>query len=251
MAVRWSLALLVIACIIALLAAGCGQKTEDIPLAELKVDFDALEQMGTLTYNVGLGADPKGNNPSRTFLLEIGVSLMPDSVVLHDTLVVGESRTAAVTISKKNSFLGLKQSTLTAQVQGADPKTETVIVTDGKAAVQNAQGMSVSLDYPPGTVSQSALFRLVTQLPREKGRRFVFYSYFDPLGTQVEIARPNSPFALEYRGLQMTDVGGQIKELNLLELTGVRRPMQFFVDEKGVLQRMSTDEDATVMWLVP
>ncbi|MDI6797626.1 MAG: hypothetical protein QMD09_11800 [Desulfatibacillaceae bacterium] len=251
MAVRCLLAFWAIACMIAFFAAGCGQKVEDTPLAGLKVDFEALAQVGTLTYNVGLGADPKGNQPSRTFLLELGVSLLPDAVALHDTLIVGESRTTAVTISQKNSFLDLKKSMLTAQVGESVPKTETVTVADGKALVQNAQGMSLSLDYPPGTVSQSALFRLVTQLPREKGRRFVFYSYFDPLGTQVETARPNSSFALEYRGVQNAVVGGQAKELGLFELTGVRRPMQFFVDEKGILQQMSTDDGATVMWLVP
>jgi len=251
MAVRCSLAFRVIVCLIALVAAGCSQKTKDSPLAGLNIDFDALTRMGTLTYNVGLGADPKGNSPSQNFLLEISVGLLPDAVALHDTLIVGESRTRAVMICEKNAFLYLKTSTLTTQVKGSGQKTETVMVKDGKAVIQSAEGVSLSLDYPPGTVSQSALFRLVTQLPREKGQRFVFSSYFDPLGTQVELARPDTPFALEYKGLQMADVGGQLKELNHFALVGVRRPMQFFVDDRSILQRMSTDEGATVMWLVP
>lgn len=226
----------------------CGdKKPKEEPLAQQSLDYQALADQGTNIYLVGLGADPKGNRPKQSFLMKQAAKFQDGTVTLMDSLKYGDVVTTTITECESDPLLSLRKVLLKVKIPGQPDKTGGCVVKDGKLHVTDPDGKTLVADYPPGTVSQTAIFRIVTRLPREKGRAYTFSHYLDPGNPEVETAPTDKPFALECKGEETVDINGREVACTAYELTGTRRGMKFFVSPDQTLALMQADQGGTTM----
>lgn len=237
----------------ALAAAGCSDKKKPaVPLAEQSIDFAALAAVGEQIYLIGLVSDPKSPevNPRYNYIMRSSTQLSGDHVIIQDRLTLGGRKYRTALTCQKNALLSLIRSTLTVTENETVVQTANVTITGGFAELVDSSGKTSSIEYPNGTLTQAALFRLVTQLPREKGGRFSFAYYSDPMNTLVEKSAPDKPFIIECRGPAEARVLDAAVPCTLFVLTGTRREVSLYVDEQNRLRLMETDQGATRMQLV-
>lgn len=237
----------------ALAATGCSDKQKPaVPLTEVPIDFTDLAAAGEQIYLIGLVSDPKSPtvNPRYNYIMRSTTGLSGDNVIIQDRLTLAGRKYQTALTCEKNSLLSLIRSTLTVTENGTVVQTANVTITGGFAELVDSTGKTSSIEYPNGTLTQAGLFRIVTQLPKEKGGRFSFAYYSDPMNTLVEKSAPDKPFTIECRGPADAKVLDATVPCTLFVLTGTRREVNLYVDAQNRLHLMETDQGATRMQLV-
>ncbi|MEW5733802.1 MAG: hypothetical protein AB1921_03050 [Thermodesulfobacteriota bacterium] len=240
-------------CVAAVAAVGCSDKKKPpVPLAEVPVDFAALAASGEQIYLIGLVSDPKNPSvkPQYNYIMRSSAELSGDNVIISDRLTLSGRKYQTALTCQKNSLLSLIRSTLTVTEGGTVVQTVSVTITGGFAELVDSTGKTSSIDYPNNTLTQAALFRLVTRLPKEKGGSFSFSYYSDPMNTLVEKSAPDKPFLIECRGPATAKVLDAEVPCTLFVLTGTKREVSLYVDDQSRLRLMETDQGATRMQMI-
>jgi hypothetical protein len=223
-----------------------------INLADLNIDFSSLPAQPQ-TYAVRMQG--KSFDRGRPFPFDSTLTLQTNragsNVVLNDTLeFVG--RTFSF------NFVCEPEATLT-PAQGSirmDHAARTIsadLVHDDASDTLNVttqNGRTSAIDFPDDTVTEAALFRIVTCLPRTPGRTYAFSAYC-PLNE----VRPSTPedagqCTLTCRGQTTIDIDRTPVECTQY-VANFEGDLTFFVDANNVVRKVLADFAQTEMTLVP
>lgn len=169
-----------------------------------------------------------------------------DTIVLHDVWKLtyrGKKVSLDLTIEcEANSLLRTKK--VTSVGKGDDEfGTFTLVIKKNKGIATTENGRTKQIDYPSGTLTDMALFRVFTMLPRRKGASFA-------IGPFMEVSELNlkGPATIRCAGLdEITLHGRPIKLHKFVYERDERVIAEAWVDNEGGLRQARIDERKTLV----
>lgn len=242
-------------------ATGVSAGTEDatpenagtvINLADLNLDFSKIPA-APQTYAVRMQG--RSTNLGRPFKFDSTLTLRTtydgSNVVFNDRLdfaartfsfnLICEAE-ATLTPVRGSIRMDHPARSLSAELLHNDA-SETLNVT-------TEAGQSSTIDFPDDTVTEAALFRIVTCLPRTPGRTYAFPAY-----CPINEIRPATPedgkrCTLTCRGEQTIDIDHRAVTCTQY-VANFEGDLTFFVDANSVVRKVLADFAQTEMTLVP
>ena len=226
-----------------LVSAPSGDQSPDqaaIPLQSLKLNLDALTKWGTRKYTFGPTDQPTAG--IWTLTTKVG----EDSLVLEDQLIVPEGGQANSirwrSTCSKNGLLSLKALECEEKTGGSVRRTIRAVIEDAKARIEYEQDGSTrkeEVDWPATSVTELGMFRIVTLLPREEGKRYRIENY-----SRSRLLRMRGEHVLECKGLdQETEKAEKWTKFELKSTSDRRVILSYWVSDDGVLQRGSAENE--------
>jgi hypothetical protein len=209
---------------------------ESIPLGTLKLDLNRLKTWGTREYAYEAthpGSPEKAGEGRIVLRTEVG----PDSVTLVDTAALiyrGKELSLRLThqCGKDNS---LSPQRIESKGEGDDEVGTFVAKFDDGKAIVRMGDRNKEIELPDGTVSNWALFRIVTLLPRDEGTRISFDNWLES-----EELHLKKDFMIECIGREAI---GEKAVCTKYRLTGGgNHPAYYWVDDDDVLRQVVIDE---------
>ena len=230
---------------------GC-EDDAPIPLEALKLDIDALKKWGTRKYAHQFRSKEKpAGAPQPTATWTLVTKFEKDRLLLDDLLSMSVKGHQASSIHwkaecSKNNQLSLKALDCEEQTRGTTRRKIHAIVETEKAMITYEQGDNTkkeSVEWSAGSVTVLAMFRIVTLLPREKGKRY-------------RIANVSRSRRLRMRGEHIIECMGpdasagraqQWVKFELKNLDGKPPSWTYWVDDDGVLQRVLIERHTLIL----
>jgi len=236
--IRAAIVTVVVVCLAFTVAAGeeTAEK-EEIKLEDLKLPLSSLNAWKTRAYTYQI--DRRGE------LSTVGKIIMRTEVdgektVLHDTWALEwRGRKMSLDLQMECKATSLLRPTLIKSVGQGDDElvTFSAEVGEGDALVKYEDGKQREIDFPADTVTDIAMFRIFSLLPREEGTRI-------KLGHVLEVSELNlkGPAQILYVGKERIPLHDDEVELHKFVCKRDGRIIEeAWVDDKGTLRRLRID----------
>ena len=209
--------------------------TQPNKLEELKLDTKPLAQWGTRLYSYQV---KRGGNIQTLGTVSLTTKVLKDKIVFKDNwnlLWHGKTIKFGLEMQCHPDSL-LRPETISSKGEGDEVASYSVTISNGKATV-NMKGKDRTIDFPADTLTDAAMFRIFTLLPRKKG-------FVAKVGHIMEVSELN----LKKDGT-IVYYGPETIQLNAKEVTlhkyiykqGSRDVEEAWVDDKGRLRRIRID----------
>lgn len=225
-------------CPITILAV-CVLTQDATPVSELTVDHSRIpakaKYKATMTSRTGQPVD------MGTMTLETNVA--GDVVLLSDSITMkggpdGREGTGTIRAEcEKDPLLTLRKAKANPPNFVGDPPSAIVVSDDKSLLVIKVEGRADrEAAYPKGAVIGFAVFRIPSLLPQEEGKRYSIAGILDP--EAKEDAGGEVVFVCQ--GKMTFERDGKAVECVKFTVDGSesRPPMEYYVDEKGALERI-------------
>ncbi len=225
-----------------LLASGQAEETPShaTDWASLEINLSSLETWGTKHYSYSV------REPGETEMKTLGSSsitteITDNLIILRDRHSIryrGEDlRLEMIHTCRKDNFLS--PTRIESQGTGSDEVHSFIAtVNQGKATVRVKGGREGAFDIPEGTITNAAIFRLVTLVPGTPGRSYSFEYWLE--SSELNLKKKYSLTAMQPESIP---VENRQVECSKFELTGGGiRPAYYWVSKEGVLQRLMMDD---------
>ncbi len=253
------------------LSVGCssGSTPTHMPLSALELDFGKLDGLGPQSYGMemtgkmklGSSDEPTGTTSFFSTLI-IDTSIDDDQIVMDTTLDLMGHQGKVQIRSKKNALLSPIQAQMASSSKSADASV-TIKFADGKAVISR-KGKQREIDFPPGTLTAEAIYRIVPLLPRKQGISYTFDAFTSFTGDYELIDKPDAgrPFFLTYQGVEpaSSDNGQAGRHKYLMSAYAsyhskgkrveIDRSMEFYVDDQSGRLTFMRSHSGTAMHLL-
>lgn len=208
-------------------------------LSSLELDLNRLAQWGTREYACE-ASRPGSSEKEVAGRVILKTEVTEDGVILDDRMrsaFKGKELLLNLTHQcQKDNFLTPKRIEFNGT---GDDRLGTVVATvnGGKATIRSA-GKEREKELPPGVVSMSAFYRIVTLLPRQAGIRISF-----PYWLESKEFNLKKDFVVECMGKESLQCGQKSRSCTKFCLTGVGiRPSIYWVSDDDALRQILIDE---------
>lgn len=214
---------------------------EATPIASLNFDWKkAYEMPVSRRYSVAR-KDKEGRSSEIEGFLISSTKIDADAVVLLDEMIdktdAGERKFREIREKcAMDSLLTPTSIEMTAIPTEGPPRVGSTSIASGKVTAALPDGEKKEYELRPGSITRSALLRILGQLPREPGRKYLFLNLFE---SDVH-GYSDGPFIIECMGPEAIDRGGQQIDCVKFTLRDDRGVIEdaFWVDNEDVLQRI-------------
>ena len=232
--------------------AGSENATSVINLADVDIDFTNLPRTQQ-TYAVRMRG--RSTNQGQPFPFDSTLTLQTwydgSQLVLNDTLdIVGRKFTfnfvcepeATLTVSHGSLRMDHATRSISANLVHDDASNSMRVTSDA--------GTTSAIEFPDDTVTEAALFRIVTRLPRTPGNTYAFSAYCPLSEIRPTTPADASQCTLTCRGERTINIDR--KPVVCTEyVANFEGELTFFVDAQNTLRQVVADYAQTEMTLVP
>ena len=206
----------------------------------LNLRLESLGTWGTRHYTYSL-RKPGGEGFETLGTISLATRVTGDSLVLHDVYELkmrgAKLRLELTQTCRRDCFLTPVR--IESRGEGDDEFGNFVAtVADGMATIRPQDRGDRTKRIPPGTITDAAMMRLVTLVPRTPGKT---YSYGHSLETSELNLKEN--YRLTVLEPESIVIAGRAVKCAKFRLAGGGiRPVFYWVGEDGVLQRLMLDD---------
>lgn len=220
---------------------------EPVPLARVDLDVGAMAHTVPQVYGMGMRAvSPDGQGAITMKAKVVLVTEVTErEIVFRDRYDIMGREFRMTSHCEKTPVLDLKSASMKIRKGDEPAMTASLIVADGEAKVIAGEH-EATVPFPPGTVVQGALFRIVPRLPRTAGASYTFGSYSDSLEIRARFPPEGKLFRIDCKGTETIDAGGRDATCTRYDVLH-GRTTRFFVDVDGQIARVEADNGQTIL----
>lgn len=230
------------------------------PLKDVKLDFTKVAS-DRLTYaiymqskndaekDLGYAIGEVIMNAMAQMTVELKVDVKTNEVVINQKFSMFGGYAEYSSVCKKNVFLSPRVAMLKTEQKNKINERKAVYENGQVTYGQDGQKRE-PIDFPEDTVIFMHLFRIIPQLPKDRGVIYTFENYNRFGSGKVLVAEEGNQFGIVYKGPQQIEIEGQKLELDRYDLVGDKYMCQLFINNKGQVNFVKTT-DSLMTLLTP
>lgn len=208
------------------------------PLQDENLDLDTLKRWGERKFSFNI---ERNGMRERLGTVAMNTQFKDQTVTLHDVWKLKwRGNDLSLDLKMNCHANNLLRPTKIASVGKGDDEVGsfTVSVNETSGVVEAEDGRVRRIDFPPDTLTDAALFRILTLLPRDEEKTY-------SIGHFMEISELNlkGPATIQYKGLDEIKLHGDLMSLHKFnyERDG-RVSVEVWLDDKDNLRQIRIDD---------
>jgi len=235
-----------------------GEEFEKKPLADVKLNYKKLTgEKHVYGMKMLMNKDGKGKaigdalaeailNEMFKAKMSMSAKAGKDNVQMDYTLDMGSRKMEFSCLLEKSTLLCPISMKAKMFKKGELKQSDEIQFADGKMLTKMGE-KQIEKEFAKNTVMLNSLFYIIPQLPNKKGVSYVFDNFSESMELRSQKPKDGGKFRIDCMGKHTINIGGKDVKCVKYSVKGVRRPMDFLVDEKGLVQAMTTKDSLLIL----